>query len=408
MDTKSIEALALAERIDLAYSTSDPQVLSLLAQDDVSEVRTAVARNKTTPPETLELMVTETTGDDGVTQLPSLPVCVAVAWNPQTSPAVLERLCREPRAGVRTAAARNPSTPSSLAEELAVDTADGVRHAVACVTHDEALLALLSNDPSPTVRVRVARRRATPADILRFLADDVDERVRRFVSRNPRTPQDVREAIELPEGAQHDDTRPRRLQFAQPAIVTTSAFDDLDAAEPSSEASNPRTRPSQLQALAYSPDWKVRRLVAANQATPLAALELLAVDERTSVRDAVATNPSSPTPLVISTLHAVRASVRLRLARSPRSPAEVLVPLSKDSDPKVREAVASNRRAPGFVLADLNTESSASGSTPPSFIELQQAGISGLVIELEGVIARSLTSDQTKESLREAIRRGLG
>jgi hypothetical protein len=110
----------------------------------------------------------------------------------------LAELARDEDSEVRRAVADNRSTPVELLTQLAQDAAYGVCYAVARNPNTPAeALTKLARDENWDVRYCVAKHPNTPAEVLAELAKDEDEAVRRAVARNPNTPKPEEEGIRI-------------------------------------------------------------------------------------------------------------------------------------------------------------------------------------------------------------------
>lgn len=123
------------------------------------EERVALASNELTPAETLA----------GLGRDRSAPVRRAVATNRATPPEVLGRLAADKDHAVLGAVARNPATPP------------------------DALWTLARQNRS--LRGTVAGNVSVPVDLLAALASDADEGVRFWTTFNPRTTDEILEAL---------------------------------------------------------------------------------------------------------------------------------------------------------------------------------------------------------------------
>ncbi len=103
----------------------------------------------------------------------------AVAKNPHTPVAILEKLAKDEVNLVRALVATNPLTPQSCLVKFFSDekiVRDGLSGNPAT---PEKYLKLLSADSDKMVRMRVAENPATPKEVLRKLLDDGDENVKK-------------------------------------------------------------------------------------------------------------------------------------------------------------------------------------------------------------------------------------
>jgi copper chaperone CopZ len=143
--------------------------------------RAVVASSYDLPPEMLAALAADSADE----------VCLAVAANPATPPAVLDQMASH--WACRTALAGNPSAPAALLAGLATDWDPSVRSAVARNSGTPSdLLEQLSFDADTVVRAAVAANPATAVATLERLALDGAPSVVRAVARHPRCPAPLR------------------------------------------------------------------------------------------------------------------------------------------------------------------------------------------------------------------------
>ena len=249
-----------------------PEILEVLAGDEVEGVAVLAAGNTSTPPEVIAAAAVAG----------SPQVSVAALRNPSSPPAVLEGALlgpiSRPASGFTTgalAAAANPSCPPATLFAL-VDGPDVVREPLMRAAQNPALF----NDPRATFayvvdrgephvrdfRRSVGRNPGCPPEILARFAGDPSDYVRRAVAANRQTPIEIVEAL-----ADDESTWVRRAV-----------------------ASNPGVGVGYLRDLAADPVAVVRRGVAANESTPPDMLMVLAADPVPGVRERVLLHPACP------------------------------------------------------------------------------------------------------------------
>ncbi len=203
------------ERIKLARKSQDPKILTQLSKDKTYDVRSALARNPSTPPDILHQCVLKG----------SRPIKFYVAQNPSTSIetldllsrddshwlrvevaarsrsdwnhfrkldsyiAILRRLSKDAESSVREQVAENRSTPQDILEILSRDKFYGARKGVAQNPNASAdILLKLSKDEMWEVRKGVAKNHNASAEALHQLSRDKENWVRYYVAINPFTP----------------------------------------------------------------------------------------------------------------------------------------------------------------------------------------------------------------------------
>ena len=134
-------------------------------------IRSAVARNPSTPLNTLEMFA-----DDEDIQVRS-----GLAINESTPLHILEELAEDKDQYIRYNVARNPNTPTHILREYMK-----VRYDEHLDTSDKGIW---------TVFHGIAENPNTPEDILRDLAGHKDSGIRSNVARNPRTPPHILEQL---------------------------------------------------------------------------------------------------------------------------------------------------------------------------------------------------------------------
>ena len=144
--------------------------------------RSAVANNRSTPPEVLSRL-----SEDGYGTIKN-----SVALNPSTPPEVLAKLSNDENDTIRRNIAENPSTPPELLAKLADSDDHGILTSVAenPSTPPEALTRLSDHGES-YVRWTVAENPSTPPEVLAKLSNDEEIYVRELVAKNPNTPIEI-------------------------------------------------------------------------------------------------------------------------------------------------------------------------------------------------------------------------
>ena len=126
-------------------------------------------------------------------------------------------------------------------------------------------------------------------------------------------------------------------------------------------ARDPKTDGGDLETLARSWDWHVRRAVAQNPCAPPTILDELARDKVQWVREAVAGNQNTGPMMLVLLAHDADGFVRATAALSEAAPPDVLEELAHDETVDfdytrsknrhiTQEAVAKNPRTPAEVV----------------------------------------------------------
>lgn len=198
-----------------AQTTSNPDELALLAEDEDSGVRFYVASNRNVPLD-VQLQLVEDREE-----IVRSGVALSLTYSLQDVPIqrqlkerIADRLADDEKPIVRMSLASNRALPEAIYEKLAVDPDPIIRQKLAqnvratrtaltglardslaivrssAAAHDHLpafLLEELGRDVDPIVRAAVAGNVNTPAAILDSLASDVDAAVRMAVSQHPHT-----------------------------------------------------------------------------------------------------------------------------------------------------------------------------------------------------------------------------
>lgn len=211
---------------------------------------------------------------EALSQHPSRLVRQWAAADPRASVGVLIRLTGDQDAYIRAMVAENPAATAAVLQVMAED------------------------EPDVLVRCAIARNRRTPPSVLVRYAWGTNNQVRRWVARNPNTPE-----YTLADLAQSGESWDVRVGAAMnphmpPERLRRLACDE-DFGVREAVASNPRCPPEVLAALAADSVKEVRGAVASNPRTPGSTLAALATnDPELAIRQAAAMNPSVPARLV--------------------------------------------------------------------------------------------------------------
>lgn len=213
----------------------------------------------------------------------------------------------------------------------------------------QARLAILAQDPDPSVRRVVAHNPNTPGGTLTLLANDGDEEVRREVATNPQSPIEALSAV-----ARRPDT---------PAEI--------------------------LARLAKDKSEIIRQVVACNCTTPPDALASLAADPGEAVRREVAKNPSSPSKILARLTADKRANIRRWAAKNAATPPAAVEALASDPRPSVRSAALVALARAGWGTAELVVGGKPDGAwTPPVETRRRLRVVEG---DGEGELAHGIT-----------------
>lgn len=331
-------------RVSLAQNRSVPiEVLGALTRDVDLEVRRAAAKNPRTPVRALCDLLDD---DDSVTRSNARGTAAAVlTGNAALTATELDAFAGCEAAEVRAALARHKLVPAITLLTLAGDPDVAVREAVAQAVSNRELdpeaLTQLAHVDAAEVRASVADAGGLPFDVLRGLAHDSDERVRRAAARGPYVgsrKDRVQDLIRIVEEAGVPD-RTLRACARSPHREVREAV-----------ASHPDASAALLANMVRDEQAKVRSAVACNANAAAESLAALAADNDASVRKGVATNPCAGASLLTALAQDRAAEVRLTVASNPSTPSDALEHLASDRDVEVALAVALHSSSTGAAL----------------------------------------------------------
>lgn len=252
-----------------------PVMLSSLSNEASTHVRTLVAKNPNTSPETLAKLANE---DDYEVQL-------VVGKNPNTPIQTLVKLSSSIYVYVQHSVAENPSTPAEILEKF-------------------------SNEKSSGMKVCVAKNPSTSRAILEKLASDYWPAVRSAVAENPNTPEDLLETL----------ANDKLLNVKISVIL------------------NPKISERLMMKLASDENRQVRQSVAGSRKISTKIIEMLANDPEPSVRVFLTLNENLPFEVFEKLANDENTDVRKYLVRNEKIPQQILMKLKDDKDRVTREA----------------------------------------------------------------------
>lgn len=372
---------------DLEGSQMPASSLVKLATNYESWIRSNVASHRNTPAVTLEQLSNDKSYE---------PILWGIARNPNSPPALLEKLLREDYQTVANYMVERAIIPPSIMARLLESESEHLRSRVVSrnnlpldlagrvintETYDSVLISLarnpiltselistfiqrhelkpdiciallvqpnltidhwqqLANSQSESVRLAIASRENAPSDILVILSDDRELQVRMAIASNLQTPNNI--------------------------LVKLAA--DLEAEVRTKIAANPQTPIPTLETLATDPSVEVRRSVLNNSHTPASIRQDL---EDIFGRNPIATtidtlsglpriyDPANDDVITILSEYAQskNAFVRLVSLLHPLMPPEVIEAASRSVCWSDRYAVAKNPVVPNLVLQSLRLDS---------------------------------------------------
>lgn len=404
-----------------ASQTSDPRLLSKLANHPSSKVRFKAADNPHTPPKDLLKLVKDEdaytrvrairnpgTPRDGLLQIvldekTPWPVCSSIIKYTQDD-ALMRRLARSSNQSIRFSVAYNKEVSPDILAMLAQDKTDSVREGVAAQpgTPFETLLTL-TKDPVKDVREdavealidrdkdgkttasqvqamaqssnleirKQAARSAQASDrVLEYLAKDQSEYVRACAAANKNLPAHVKTFLVKDESslvirALYGEDREKAKKTQDPELLSTMASHPyLWVRE--EVANNWHTPEDVLRKLAVDPSGVVRKKVAIKLKTPQDVIEALCRDSSSTVREAAQktlayhkeAEQNKRSAQLNGSTTSPDSKARIAEASNENSSEAALKRLAKDPDENVRAAVVKNPSSTIEILALLLKDSS--------------------------------------------------
>lgn len=188
----ALHTMTPSERAHLADTSQSVNLLSILADDDDSEVRTIACKNSLCPPHTFEKAAYRGEGDTYDTMFgggfadtkSETLVRAVIASRSDTPQPLLHRLSRDPDPSVREAAAANSRTLADDLDALSRDDNPKVRHNVAknlntrtstletMLTAGTENIAILQNPNAPKSYIRKTVKQVRKDSRLPFTAEN--------------------------------------------------------------------------------------------------------------------------------------------------------------------------------------------------------------------------------------------
>lgn len=269
-------------------SNTPLSVLERLTYDDYWFTQCSLASNPNTPPYLLEELLIKWRDADAKNHY---QLCWQLAQRRDLPPNLFDYLVSIDNYRIRQAVAENTSTPEYILEKLTNrnflkhflnrdDIQDNYSNCYSsddyllrCLAYNKSLthklLDILSQDPSPDVRICLISHPNLTPELWIKLANDQSFEVRKAIAYHRKSPVDILELLVS------DEVQEVRQNLA----------------------SNPNTPLSILEKLVLDISPSVRQAVAANSSTPVNLLEKLEQDENKEVSQALIENPNTPPKL---------------------------------------------------------------------------------------------------------------
>jgi Leucine rich repeat variant len=279
---------------DLDGSQMPASSLVKLATNYQEWIRARVACHRNTPLTTLEQLSNDKSYD---------PILWGLARNPNSSPALLEKLLRENYENVAGCMVERAIIPPNIMGRL------------------------LENE-SDFIRSRVVSRNNFPLDLAdRVINTETHNSVLISLARNPILTSELISGFIQQHGLKPDICI---ALLYQPNLTT-----------------------EHWQQLANSQFEPVRLAIASRQNTPIDILAMLADNRELPIRMAIASNLQTPSDIFVKLATDSEAEVRTKIASNPQSPTSILEALAVDPSVEVRRSVLNNPQTPASIRNDL-------------------------------------------------------
>lgn len=279
---------------DLEGSQMPASSLVKLANNYEEWIRARVASHRNTPISTLEQLSNDKSYD---------PILWGIARNPNSPPALLEKLLREDYQTVANCMIERVIVPPSI-------------------------MARLLESESEQLRSRVVYRNNLPLELAdRVIKTETHDSVLLALARNPiLTSELISEFIQ-----QHEIKSDICIALLVQTNLTIEHWQQLVN--------------SQFEA--------VRLAIASRENTPSDILAILAEDPAMKVRMAISSNSQTHSDILIELATDLEPEVRTRIAGNPQAPVATLEALATDASVEVRRSVLNNPQTPASIRQDL-------------------------------------------------------
>ena len=279
---------------DLEGSQMPASSLVKLATNYESWIRARVACHRNTPLNTLVQLSNDKSYD---------PILWGIARNPNSPPALLERLLGEKFQTLAGYMVERSIIPPNIMGRL--------------LEHE-----------SDRIRSQVVIRNNFPLDLAdRVIQTETHDSVLISLARNPILTSELISAFIQQHGLKSDICI---ALLYQPNLTT-----------------------EHWQQLANSQFEAVRLAIASRQNTPSDILAMLADDRELQIRMAIASNLQTPSDILVKLATDLEAEVRTKIASNPQSPTSILETLAVDPSVEVRRSVLNNPQTPASIRNDL-------------------------------------------------------
>ncbi len=314
---------------------------------DRARFRQAIARHPNTSIEILQTLVKEAFDPEENTEQ-----LKAIVSNPNLTSDLLDIAIERASVEVRQAIVGHPQLTPQQWEQLAIDRDVRVREVVAMSATLPAIIDILQQDESATVRRNLVFNGHLLEPLLEQLAQDVDSNVRQAVLQQVLNSDNPPVSV-LAKLADASETEIRQAIANHPnanrSILESLTHDDRTSVR-QAVLSNSNLSVSLLEQLAQDVDSSVRQAVLQqvlnSDNPPVSVLAKLADAPETEIRQAIANHPNVNSAILTKLADAPETEIRREIANHPNVNDAILEKLANDEKISVRQTVLDNSKTP--------------------------------------------------------------
>ncbi|MDC0833850.1 hypothetical protein POG22_12650 [Geitlerinema sp. CS-897] len=314
---------------------------------DRDRFRQAIARHPNTSIEILKTLVEEAFDPEENTEQ-----LKAIVSNPNLTSDLLDIAIERASVEVRQAIVGHPQLTLQQWEQLAIDRDVRVREVVAMSATLPAIIDILQQDESATVRRNLVFNQHLLEPLLEQLAQDIDSSVRQAVLQQVLNSDNPPISV-LAKLADAPETEIRQSIANHPNVNDTileHLIHDDRASVRQEILDNPNLSVSLLEQLAQDIDSSVRQAVLKqvlnSDNPPISVLAKLADAPETEIRQAIANHPHANSAILAKLADAPETEIRQAIANHPNVNDTILEKLANDEKISVRQTVLDNPKTP--------------------------------------------------------------
>ncbi|WP_144053721.1 hypothetical protein [Baaleninema simplex] len=314
---------------------------------DRDRFRQAIARHPNTSIEILKTLVEEAFDPEENTEQ-----LKAIVSNPNLTSDLLDIAIERASVEVRQAIVGHPQLTPQQWEKLAIDRDVRVREVVAMSATLPAIIDILQQDESATVRRNLVFNQHLLEPLLEQLAQDIDSSVRQAVLQQVLNSDNPPISV-LAKLADAPETEIRQSIANHPNVNDTileHLIHDDRASVRQGILDNPNLSVSLLEQLAQDIDSSVRQAVLQqvlnSDNPPISVLAKLADAPETEIRQAIANHPHANSAILAKLADAPEIEIRRSIANHPHANSAILEKLANDEKISVRQTVLDNPKTP--------------------------------------------------------------